>query len=62
MRQFHLIQSISILFISQALKPKVPVYEALNFQIKGYDFSILEKYQSFLHRTAEKMSLDVEDR
>lgn len=43
------------------MKPKVPVYEYLNFQIQGYDFAILEKYQSFLHYTANSMSLDVED-
>lgn len=43
------------------LKPEFPQYESLNFQIKGYDYTILESYQKFLHRVAEYMELDVSE-
>lgn len=45
----------------QALKPKQPIYELVNVQIKGYDFPVLEKYQKFLNHMAESLSLEVED-
>lgn len=41
------------------LKPKVGFYELLDLQIKGYDFVVLEKYQSYLHKTMTKMSFNV---
>lgn len=43
------------------MKPKYPVYETINIQIKGYDFSILESYQKFIHRMADSMDLDIAD-
>ncbi|CAD7078813.1 unnamed protein product [Hermetia illucens] len=45
----------------ELLEPKYPQYEALNFQIKGYDYPVLESYQKFLHGVAEYMDLDVSD-
>lgn len=48
---------------TQLLKPKYPEY-VLNFQIKGYDFPVLESYQKYLHRVAmnfEYMDCEVED-
>uniref|UniRef100_A0A0K8TT15 Putative mitochondrial ribosomal protein l48 isoform a n=1 Tax=Tabanus bromius TaxID=304241 RepID=A0A0K8TT15_TABBR len=45
----------------ESLKPKYPEYEAVDFQIKGYDYPILESYQKFLHGVAEYMDLDVSE-
>lgn len=45
----------------QLMKPKYPIYETINIQIKGYDYSILENYQKFIHRMAESMDLDIAD-
>lgn len=45
----------------QELVPKYPVYPCVNFQVKGYDFAILESYQRFLHRTADSLDLDILD-
>lgn len=36
------------------LKPKVGYYDLLNLQLRAYDYAILEKYQSFLHKTMTK--------
>lgn len=33
----------------------------LNVQLCGYDFTVLESYQSFVHRTCENMGVDVEE-
>lgn len=44
-----------------ALEPEFPQLESLNFQMKGYDYPILESYQKFLHNVAEYMDLDVSD-
>lgn len=43
------------------LKPKVGYYELLNLQLKGYDFVVLEKYQSYLHKIMKKMNINVVD-
>lgn len=45
----------------QALKPKYPLYPQLNVQIRGYDFPILECYQSWIHKVAEAMDFDVDE-
>lgn len=37
----------------------VGFYELVNLQIKGYDFVVLEKYQSYLHKTMRKMDFNV---
>lgn len=41
------------------MKPKYPIYDTFNFQMKGYDFPILESYQKFVHSVADSMDLDV---
>lgn len=41
------------------LKPKVGYYELLNLQLRGYDFVVLEKYQSYLHNMMTKMNIKV---
>nr|CAG4651534.1 EOG090X0MUO [Simocephalus serrulatus]SVE94665.1 EOG090X0MUO [Simocephalus serrulatus] len=41
--------------------PQIPLYEPLNVQIKSYDFTILEKFSGYIHKTAENMGLEVED-
>ncbi|XP_059613991.1 uncharacterized protein LOC132260085 [Phlebotomus argentipes] len=43
------------------LKSKYPQYEAVNFRLTGYDYSVLESYQKFVHNTAEYMGFNVED-
>lgn len=43
------------------MKPKFPQYETLNFQIRGYDFPVLESYQKYLHNFAESLELDVSE-
>ncbi|XP_021939637.1 39S ribosomal protein L48, mitochondrial isoform X2 [Zootermopsis nevadensis] len=42
-------------------KSKIPLYNALNIQLKGYDFPVLESYQSFVHKIADNMNIEVED-
>lgn len=44
------------------LKPKVPIYPMLNVQIKGYIYPVLENYQSFVHKIAKLMDIDVDNR
>lgn len=41
------------------MKPKVGYYELLNLSIRGYDFVVLEKYQSYLHKTMRKMDFKI---
>jgi len=38
---------------------KIPMYPPLNIQLKGYNFDVLEQFQSWVHRIAENMGLDV---
>ncbi|KAG0710573.1 39S ribosomal protein L48, mitochondrial [Chionoecetes opilio] len=45
----------------QAAGPEVPDYDAVNVQIKGYDFTVLEHYGKWIHSTAVHMGIDVED-
>ncbi|KAI4488770.1 hypothetical protein M0802_011280 [Mischocyttarus mexicanus] len=45
----------------EALKPKVPIYPILNIQITGYIYPVLQSYQSFIHRVAKIMDIDVDD-
>ncbi|XP_030749832.1 uncharacterized protein LOC115877703 [Sitophilus oryzae] len=44
-----------------ALKPKIPLYEALNIQVRGYDYPVLENYQKYLHNIINNMDINVED-
>lgn len=39
--------------------PQIPTYPEINIQMKGYDFGILESYQSFVHNLAENMGVNV---
>nr|CAG4637552.1 EOG090X0MUO [Ceriodaphnia reticulata]SVE73355.1 EOG090X0MUO [Ceriodaphnia reticulata] len=41
--------------------PQVPLYEPLNVQIKSYDFTVLETFSSYIHKTAENMGIEVDD-
>lgn len=43
------------------MKSKVPLYDTLNVQLRGYDYPVLESYQKFLHTMAKNMDIDVED-
>ncbi|XP_067009692.1 large ribosomal subunit protein mL48 [Anabrus simplex] len=42
-------------------KSKIPVYDTLNIQIKGYDYPVLENYQRFVYKIATSMGVEVED-
>ncbi|CAG9785703.1 unnamed protein product [Diatraea saccharalis] len=44
-----------------SMEPDEPVYDCLNLQLKGYDFPVLEAYQSQIHRYAEIMGIQVEE-
>jgi len=41
--------------------PEIPTYPPINIQMKGYNFDILESYQSYVHNLAENMGIDVEE-
>lgn len=41
------------------LRPKVGYYERLNLSLKGYDFVVLEKYQSYVNRRMVRMKFQV---
>uniref|UniRef100_A0A2M4C0V2 Putative mitochondrial ribosomal protein l48 n=1 Tax=Anopheles marajoara TaxID=58244 RepID=A0A2M4C0V2_9DIPT len=45
----------------ESMKPKYPLYETLNFTIKGYDFPVLESYQKLIYNVADSMDLDIVD-
>merc|ERR1711973_196148 len=38
-----------------------PKYEALNIQLKGYNFEVLENHQSYIHNLAENLGIDVSE-
>ncbi|GFG39240.1 hypothetical protein Cfor_00716 [Coptotermes formosanus] len=42
-------------------KSKIPLYNTLNIQLKGYDFPVLESYQGFVHHIGEIMGIEVAD-
>lgn len=41
------------------LKPKIGYYSLLDVQLKGYDFVVLERYQSYLHKTMKRLEFNV---
>jgi large subunit ribosomal protein L48 len=41
--------------------PQIPTYPEINIQMKGYDFDILESYQSFVHNLVENIGVNVSD-
>lgn len=43
------------------MKPKLPIYENITVQIKGYDYPPLESFQKFAHGVAEHLNLKVEE-
>ncbi|XP_028155264.1 39S ribosomal protein L48, mitochondrial [Diabrotica virgifera virgifera] len=45
----------------QAMKSKIPLYEAVNIQLRGYDYPVLEHYQKFVHNMLKNMDVEVED-
>lgn len=45
----------------ELLKPKVPIYDEIDIQIKGYDYRVLENYQSLINTIADNMNLSVEE-
>jgi hypothetical protein len=49
------------MFFFQTGKSKIPLYDTLNIQVKGYDFPVLESYQGFVHHVAEVMGIEVAD-
>ncbi|CAH2233896.1 uncharacterized protein LOC120627203 [Pararge aegeria] len=44
-----------------SMQPDEPIYDCLNFQLKGYDFTVLESCQKEIHRYAEIMGIQVEE-
>ncbi|XP_012523221.1 uncharacterized protein LOC105829113 [Monomorium pharaonis] len=45
----------------QTGKSKIPLLPVINIQIKGYNYPILESYQSFIHKLANIIQIDVEN-
>ncbi|KAF5300027.1 hypothetical protein FQR65_LT09284 [Abscondita terminalis] len=45
----------------ELLKSKIPVYDTLNIQLRGYDYPQLESYQKLIHNYAKNMNVQVED-
>ncbi|XP_023012954.1 mitochondrial ribosomal protein L48 [Leptinotarsa decemlineata] len=45
----------------EAMKPKTPLYDTINIQLRGYDYAILENYQKFIHNILKNMEVNVED-
>ncbi|GJQ78803.1 putative ribosomal protein, L48 [Trypoxylus dichotomus] len=45
----------------EAMKSKIPLYDVLNIQIKGYDYPVLESFQKLIHSLAKNMDINVED-
>lgn len=43
------------------MKPKIPLYEAINIQLSGYDYAILESFHKFVNHIAKDMDVSVED-
>lgn len=39
----------------------IPMYPPLNIQLKGYNFDVLEQFQSWVHQTVENMGVDVSE-
>ncbi|XP_043799647.1 39S ribosomal protein L48, mitochondrial [Apis laboriosa] len=40
---------------------EIPIYPVLNIQIKGYKYSLLESYQSFIHKIAKVLDITIDD-
>lgn len=40
---------------------EIPIYPVLNIQIKGYKYSLLESYQSFIHKIIKVFDITIDD-
>lgn len=40
---------------------EIPIYPVLNIQIKGYKYSLLESYQSFIHKIVKVFNITIDD-
>ncbi|ERL94513.1 hypothetical protein D910_11790 [Dendroctonus ponderosae] len=45
----------------EEMRPKVPLYDTLNIQLRGYDYPVLESYQKYIHNIIKNMDVNVED-
>ncbi|KAK4887640.1 hypothetical protein RN001_003911 [Aquatica leii] len=45
----------------ELFKSKIPLYDTINIQLHGYDYSQLESYQKLLHSYAKSMNLQVDN-
>lgn len=43
------------------MKPKVPIYDAVNIELSGYDYPILESFQKFINSIAKSIDVSVDD-
>jgi len=41
--------------------PPIPTYPPINIQMRGYNFDMLESFQSYVHNLAENMGVQVEE-
>lgn len=41
--------------------PPIPTYPTINIQMKGYNFDVLESFQSYVHNLAENMGISVQE-
>lgn len=41
--------------------PLIPTYPPINIQLRGYNYDVLESFQSYVHSTAENMGVDVSE-
>ncbi|KAI1304256.1 39S ribosomal protein L48, mitochondrial [Halotydeus destructor] len=39
------------------LKPRIPYYDIITLQVKGYDFTVLEEYTSFVQKVAKQLGI-----
>lgn len=46
----------------ETMKPLIPEYDPITLQMKGYDFPVLERYQSYIHSVAECLDITVDNR
>ncbi|XP_014249134.1 39S ribosomal protein L48, mitochondrial [Cimex lectularius] len=44
-----------------SLKPKIPQYNPVNIQIKGYDYALVESYQKLANKIASSLDLNISD-
>lgn len=49
-------------FFVQKRKSKLPLLPMINIEIKGYDYSVLECYQTFINKLADIMQIDIDNR